>query len=161
MARHRVRFWLIWWAGLFVLYLLLVFNLQTAELIAGALCAALGATGAELVRSRGRVRFAPGYGWIRTLPDLARDVVVDTLRMVPLVWRAIRGQPIHGHMRCIAFPASSLKGTKGSTRRAVEKFLGSVAPNSYVVGFDPEHDVVLVHQLVPTEEPPRVDWGAP
>lgn len=64
-------------------------------------------------------------------------------------------------MGCIAFPAASMKGTQGSTRRAVEKFLGSVAPNSYVVGFDQEHEVVLVHQLEPTEEPPRVDWGAP
>jgi hypothetical protein len=43
----------------------------------------------------------------------------------------------------------------------VEKFMGSVAPNSYVVGFDQDHNVVLVHQLEPTEEPPRVDWGAP
>lgn len=161
MVRGRARFWLTWWAGLLALYLLLVFSLQTAELVAGAACAAVGATAAELVRSRGRIRFAPGFGWIRTLPGLAGEIVVDTLRMVPLVWHAIRGHPVHGRMRCIAFPAASLKGAQGSTRRAVEKFLGSVAPNSYVVGFDPEHDVVLVHQLVPTEEPPRVDWGAP
>jgi hypothetical protein len=159
MPRHRVRFWLTWWVGLFLLYLLLVFNLQMAELVSGAVCAALGATAAALVRSRGRVHFSPGYAWIRTLPGLAHDVVVDTLRMVPLLWRAVRGERVHGRMRCIAFPAASLKGTEGSTRRAVEKFLGSVAPNSYVVGFDQEHNVVLVHQLVPTEEPPRVDWS--
>jgi hypothetical protein len=156
---RRVRCWSMWWAGLFALYLLLVFNLQTAELVAGGVCAAVGATAAELVRSRGRLRFKPGVGWVRALPGLAGEVALDTLRMVPLVWRAIRGQPIHGRLRCIAFPAASLRGPEGATRRALEKFLGSVAPNSYVVGFDQDHDVVLVHQLVPTEEPPRVDWG--
>jgi hypothetical protein len=158
---QRVRFWLKWWSGPFALYELLVFSLQTAELVTGAICAAVAATAAELVRSHGKVRFAPGYGWIRMLPGLALEVAVDTLRMVPLLWRAIRGRPVHGRMRCIAFPAASLKGTQGSTRRAVEKFMGSVAPNSYVVGFDQDHNVVLVHQLEPTEEPPRVDWGAP
>lgn len=97
--RHRVRFWLTWWAGLFALYELLVFSLQTAEIVSGAICAAVSATAAELVRSRGKVRFAPGFGWIRALPGLVREVAVDTLRLVPLLWRAIRGRPVHGRVR--------------------------------------------------------------
>jgi hypothetical protein len=39
----------------------------------------------------------------------------------------------------------------------VAKFVGSVAPNSLVVGFADHHDRVLLHQLVPTDEPPRTD----
>jgi hypothetical protein len=156
----RFGFWLRWWAALFVLYVLLVFKTEPAELVVGAVCAAIAATGAELVRSRGDVHFAPGYRWLRALPPLAREVAVQTLRMVPLLWRAARGERIHGRMRCVAFPDAGRKGTQGSTRQAVEKFLGSVAPNSFVVGFDERHDVVVVHQLEPTEDPPRVDWGA-
>ena len=159
MRRPRLGFWLRWWVALFVLYVLLVFKTEPAELVAGALCAALAATGAELVRSRGDVHFAPGYGWLRALPRLAVEVVAQTLRMVPLVWRAARGERIHGRMRCIAFPDASRKGPEAVTRRAVEKFLGSLAPNAYVVGFDQRHVVVVVHQLEPTDEPPRVDWG--
>lgn len=161
MRRRRVRSWLLWWVSLTVLYDLLVFKTETAELVAGALCGAVSATAAELVRSRGNVHFAPGFGWLRAVPALARDVVVDTLRMVPLLWRAARGERLQGRMRYVAFPAASLKGPEGTTRRALEKFLGSIAPNSFVVGFDERHDVVVLHQLEPTEAPPRVDWGAP
>jgi hypothetical protein len=156
----RFGFWLGWWVVLFVLWVALVFKTEPAELVAGAVCAAIAATGAALVRSRGEVRFAPGYRWLLALPALAREVAIETLRMVPLLWRAARGERIHGRMRCIAFPDAGRNDTHGSTRRAVEKFLGSVAPNSFVVGFDARHDVVVVHQLEPTEDPPRVDWGA-
>jgi hypothetical protein len=156
-----VRFWLLWWVSLTVLYDLLVFKTEAAELIAGALCGAVSATGAELVRTRGGIQFAPGFGWLRAVPALAREVVVDTLRMVPLLWRAARGERVHGRMRYIAFPGAGRKGPEATTRRALEKFLGSIAPNSFVVGFDEGHDVVVIHQLEPTEAPPRVDWGAP
>jgi hypothetical protein len=160
VRRGRLRFWLLWWVALTVLYDLLVFKTEPAELVAGALCGAVSATGAELVRSRGDIHFAPGFGWLRALPALAGEVVIDTLRMLPLLWRAARGEHVHGRMRCVAFPDASRKGPEAVTRRAVEKFLGSIAPNSFVVGFDQHHDVVVIHQLEPTEQPPRVDWGA-
>ena len=156
-----VGFWLRWWVALFVLYVLLVFKTEAAEFVAGAVCAALAATGATLVRSRADISFAPGLGWVRRLPALAAEVVTGTLRMVPLVWRAARGERIHGRMRAVRFPGADRTDPAGLTRRALEKFFGSVAPNSFVVGFDERHDVVVVHQLEPTEQPPRVDWGAP
>ena len=159
MRRGRLKFWLAWWIALTLLYDLLVFKTEPAELVAGVICGAVSATAAEVVRTRGDVHFAPGFGWVRALPPLTRDVVTQTLAMVPLVWRAARGERIHGRMRCIAFPDAARKGTEGLTRRAVEKFFGSVAPNSYVVGFDERHRVVVVHQLEPTDDPPRVDWG--
>jgi hypothetical protein len=157
----RVRFWLCWWIVLYVLYLLLVFKTEPAELVAGALAAALAATGATLVRNRGDIRFSPGVGWMRTLPALAAEVVTSTLRLVPLVWRAARGERIRGRMRAIRFTGAGATDQESATRRALEKVLGSVAPNSFVVGFDERHDVVVVHQLERTEDPPRVDWGAP
>ena len=160
MRTGRVRFWLSWWIVLFVLYLLLVFKTEPAEFVAGALAAALAATGATLVRERGDIRFSPGVGWLRMLPALAAEVVTGTVRLVPLVWRAARGERIRGRMRAIRFTGAGATDQESATRRALEKFLGSVAPNSFVVGFDERHDVVVVHQLEQTEEPPRVDWGA-
>jgi hypothetical protein len=48
-------------------------------------------------------------------------------------------------------------GAEGASRRAVAKWVGSVAPNSLVVGFAERHDRVLLHQLLPTDEPPQCD----
>ena len=52
--------WLAWWVVLTGFYLLLVFKTEPAEFVAGAVCGAVSATGAELVRRHGRVRFRPG-----------------------------------------------------------------------------------------------------
>jgi Na+/H+ ion antiporter subunit len=158
---RRLGFWLRWWVALFVLYVLLVFKTESAEFVAGALCAAVAATAVTLVRSRGKIHFAPGYRWLRAMPALIVAVVVETVLLTRVLWRALRGERVHGRMRCIHFPDARRKGPEAMTRRAVEKFLGSVSPNSLVVGFDERHRVVIVHQLEPTEQPPRVDWGAP
>jgi Na+/H+ ion antiporter subunit len=159
MLTHGLKLWLAWWVTLWALYVLLVFKTELAEFVAGAVCAALGATATELVRRRGKIRFAPGVGWLRLLPALGREIVVDTVRLVPLVWRALRGERIEGRTRVIRFPDAARPGVEGASRRAVEKFLGSASPNSYVVGFDQGRRVVVVHQLLPTEKPPRCDWG--
>ncbi len=158
--RHRVLFWLAWWVVLWVLYVGLVFKLEASELVTGALCAALGATAAEVMRSHGPIHFSPGARWVTQLPALARAVLADTLRLIPLVWRAARGERVGGRMRCIAYPVAHGDEVQASSRRVLEKVLGSAAPNSFVVGFDEEHDVVLVHELIPGDAPPRTDWGA-
>ena len=50
---RRVAAWLAWFAGLLVLWLLLVGAIQDVEQIAGLVAAAIGATAAEVVRSQG------------------------------------------------------------------------------------------------------------
>jgi hypothetical protein len=54
------------------------------------------------------------------------------------------------------------RGVDPASRRAVAKFVGSVAPNSLVVGFADRDDRVLLHELEPTDEPARIDpWERP
>jgi multisubunit Na+/H+ antiporter MnhE subunit len=157
------RFWLIWWAVLTVLYWLLVFKTEPAELVAGAVCGAISATGAELVRRHGHVRFAPGWGWLPSLAPLPRLVVRDTVRLVGVLWRVIvRREDVRGRFVSAPFEGAHRGGTKAASRRAIAKFVGSVAPNSLVVGFADRHERVLLHQLVETDEPPQPDpWERP
>jgi len=154
----RVAFWLAWWAVCFGLWLLLVFKTERLEFAAGAVAAAFAATAAELVRSRGYAPFAAEAGWLRALPRLPRAVLTDCALLAHALWRRlVRGQPIEGGFRVVHFEDCGGDDPRSEGRRAVAKWLGGVAPNTYVVGFDEERDIVLVHQLVLTDRPPDVD----
>src|SRR6185312_6259475 len=106
-----VRFWLSWWVGLTVLYLLLVFKTEPAEIVAGAVCGALGATAAELVHRHGKLKFSPGWGWLPAALRLPRDVVIDTARLVGVLWRVLvrRGQ-VTGRIVTVEYKDAHRKG---------------------------------------------------
>ena len=156
------RQWLIWWAILTALYWLLVFKTEPAELVAGAVCGAISATGAELVRRHGSVQFSPGWRWLPALLPLPGLVVRDTFRLAGVLWRVIvRREDVRGRFVALPFERER-RGVDPASRRAVAKFVGSVAPNSLVVGVADRHDRVLLHQLEPTDEPERLDpWERP
>jgi hypothetical protein len=154
-----VRFWLGWWACLTALYVLLVFKTEPAEFVAGAVCGAISATGAYLVRQASGTRFHPGWGWLPAAARLPRAVIVDTIRLVGVLWRVIaRREDVRGRIISLPYKDAHRRGVDAESRRAVAKFLGSVAPNTVVVGIAERHDRVLVHQLVPAEPPPPDPW---
>jgi multisubunit Na+/H+ antiporter MnhE subunit len=155
---QRIAFWLGWWVVCFALWVLLVFKTEPAEFVAGALAAAVAATGAELVRSRGYVPFAPELAWSRGLLRLPREVVMDTWRMgMLLVRHFVRGDPIKGCFRVVHFSAGSRDDPHAQARRTVAEWLGCVSPNTYVIGIDEQHHVAVVHQLIRDELPPELD----
>ena len=150
-----MRAWLTWWAALTVLYWLLVFKTEPAELVAGAVCGAISATGTELVRRHGSVRFSPGWSWLPMLLPLPALVVRDTLRLVGVLWRVIvQREEVRGRFVALPFKGAYGGDVETASRRAITKFVGSIAPNSLVVGFADRHDRVLLHELEPTDEPP-------
>jgi hypothetical protein len=155
----RIAFWLGWWAVAYALWLLAVFKTEPAELVAGAVAAALAATGAELVRSRGYAPFAPELAWSRRFLRLPRDVIDDTWRMAGLLARHfVRGDRIEGCFRIVEFaPREPADEPRAQALRAVAAWLGCVSPNTYVVGIDEEHDVAVLHQLIRDELPPELD----
>jgi hypothetical protein len=157
-VRDRIAFWLTSWVALWILYVLLVFKTEPAEIVAGAVCAAISATGAELVRTRASVRFAPGRGWWRGVVRLPGETARDTWLIAVVLWRVIvRREDVRG--RFITLPFKGVRGgsTEAVSRRALAKWVGSVAPNTMVAGFDEQHERVLLHQLVVTKEPPVCD----
>src|SRR5919197_2411085 len=63
--RRIVLSWIAWWALLAALYLLLADNVAVPELAVGAAAAAIGATGAVLVRQQRQVLLRPRARWLR------------------------------------------------------------------------------------------------
>jgi hypothetical protein len=161
-TRERALFWLVWWLVCLGLYMLLVFKTELLELFVGMVAAAFAATAVELVRSRGYAPFAADPRWLLSLWRLPREVLVDCYALSKALVLHLTGRKrIDGRFRVIHFEGSSGDDPRSEARRAAAKWLGGVSPNTYVIGFDEKRDSVLVHQLVPTDEPPDVDPGSP
>jgi hypothetical protein len=155
---QRIAFWLGWWTIAYGLWVLAVFKTEPAELVAGALAAALAATGAELVRSRGYAPFAPDLAWSRGLLRLPKEVVVDTWRIAMLFIRHfVRREPIKGELRIVKFSAGSRDDPRAQALRTVVGWLACVSPNTYVIGIDERHHVAVVHQLMRDELPAELE----
>jgi multisubunit Na+/H+ antiporter MnhE subunit len=147
--RHpgAVRAWLIWWALLAALWLALVDTVVVPELVAGAVAAAVAATGAVIVRSQRRLLLRPRLAWIRYAGGPLRRTLTD---LVPLA-RALRRR---GGGAIVEVPYGAVGDDPGAAaHRVFTQALGSLAPNTLVVGVDRERRVLLVHQLVPTDDP--------
>jgi hypothetical protein len=128
MAR-RVKFWLAWYVPLFGLWLLFVDTLATAELVVGAIAAAIAATAADVVREQDLVRFRMRVRWLPGLASLRRPGSVN------------------GLFRVLSFPIDQDDAT-GAARSAMVTSIASIAPNTYVVGVERGEGTVLLHQLV-------------
>ena len=149
--RHpgALRAWLIWWALLAALWLALVDTVVGPELIAGAVGAALAATGAVIVRQQRRLLLRPRLRWVRSAGRPLRRTVAD---LVPLA-RAL-GRPRDEHGRLFELPYEAVGDTPdAAAHRAFTQALGSLAPNTLVVDIDRERRVLIVHQLVPRDDP--------
>jgi multisubunit Na+/H+ antiporter MnhE subunit len=151
----KYRAWVAWWAVFFALWLLLV-TISWQEVAAGAVAAAIAATGAETVRANDRLRFRPQARWLAKAIVLPPRIMRDTWLLVRvLVRRIVTREPPDSAFRKVPFEAGG-DDARSSARRALVKAGWSAAPNTVVIGVDREENLVLVHQLVP--EPQR---GAP
>ena len=143
-----VRTWLVWWVVLCVVWLLLVDTLDGQELVAGAVAASVAATAAAAVHRRGYIRFRPRLVWLRAVPGLLTDVVLDHGVLAAALWRkVVLRQPVAGVTIRVPFHHGEADGRDGA-RRALVNFAVSLTPNSYVIDIDPEADSLLVHRLV-------------
>jgi multisubunit Na+/H+ antiporter MnhE subunit len=143
------RAWLIWFGLLGALYLLLADTVDWPELVVGAAAAAVGATGAVLVRAQRRLFLRPrarhlgaaGRPLLRLFGDLAPLARV-------LVTRGILRRP--GRGRLVERPFSALgDSSEDATERAFAEALGSLGPGTIVVAIDRERGVLVEHRLVP------------
>jgi multisubunit Na+/H+ antiporter MnhE subunit len=149
--RHpgALRAWLIWWALLAALWLALVDTVLAPELIAGAVAAAIAATGAVIVRQQRRRLLRPRLAWVRSAGGPLRRTVTD---LGPLARALVRRRDERGAL--IELPYGAVADTpEAATHRAFTEALGSLAPNTLVVDVDRDRRVLIVHQLVPTADP--------
>jgi multisubunit Na+/H+ antiporter MnhE subunit len=130
-------------------YLLLIDTISTPELYAGAGVVLLAGLAFTMSREQGltEASIAPLWllaGW-RAVARVPRDVVV-------LCWTALRQLCVpsrsRGTFRAIPFKGGQAPRDVG--RAALTEILGSLAPNTVVIGIDAERDLLLVHQLHPS-----------
>lgn len=132
------------------LYLVLIDITDLPELIVGAGAAVLAATGLELAREQGIVGESVRWRWLlrlhRPVLRIPRDIaVVSGMALLAVVSR----RPAFGTFRAVRFGCDEDEPYE-TGRRALAEAAGSVAPNTFVVGVDGEHALILAHQLRPS-----------
>lgn len=136
-----------------MLYLLLAWSWQGAELIAGTVSAGLVAALLMLIRHRSEARFVvrPGWFW-----PLAQRLPAKALADCAVVLRgALRPTGATGAFRAVPFDKDAgNRSGEAAARRALVVAGASIAPNSVVVAVDNQRDRLLVHQFIPTHAPP-------
>ncbi|TMK42206.1 MAG: hypothetical protein E6G56_02010 [Actinobacteria bacterium] len=148
---RRLALWLAAWLVGAGVWLALVDLTDLPELLTGAVAAALAATGFEVAREAGH----PGIGgrarWLarawRPLVRAPVDIVVLSALTLSQAVRPVRNR---GRFRAIPFGSADESSAHKHGRRALAEALGSFAPNTIVVGVDPEAELILVHQLRPS-----------
>ena len=151
-AARRAGSWLVWWVLMMSFWVMLDDSIATDELLAGAGAAALAALLAELVTYQAATRFRLRIKWLVPALNLPGQVARDTVIVYRALWRRL----VHGEQPPSAFlerPARFGDDTpEGVTRRTLLVGGTSLAPNTFVLGIDPERDVMVVHQLVVKQE---------
>ncbi len=128
-------------------YLLLIDTTSLPELYVGAAVALLAGLGFEAAREQGAAEaaFSPrvlARAW-RVLARIPLDIArVSLAALAQLVApRAARGDLRAFHFRHGGESAHEVG------RRALAEALGSLPPNTIVIGVDPDRDLILGHQL--------------
>ena len=151
------RAWLAAWIASAALWMVLTDSVRISEMVAGAVVAALAATGLEAVRRQRvadqalRPRYALGV-WrvlVGVVPDVGRLTRAAFAQLV-------RPRASRGEIVTLPFPHTG-DDPDTRARRAIAVGLGSVAPNSIIVGVDPDAGMLFVHQLEPTRDPDDLD----
>jgi multisubunit Na+/H+ antiporter MnhE subunit len=154
---RRALGWVGWWALLAGFWLLLTDSVKPSELAAGALAATLATAAAGLVRRERLVVWRPRPGWLRGAGRPPLRMVLDIGPLANVLWRrVVLGRRVRGRFRAVRFTRTG-KGAEDTAARVLAKGAGSLAPNTFVVGVDVDERVLLVHQLVATDDPRDVD----
>jgi multisubunit Na+/H+ antiporter MnhE subunit len=145
--------WFAWWALMMSFWVAIDDSLRSDELIAGAIATALAAAAAAGVGRIARVRYGFTAGWLPAAIGgalgLPGRVAQETLEVFGALARTLArgGEAPRGGFREV--PVRYGDDTPaGVTRRILLTGAHSLAPNGFVLDFDPERDVMIVHELV-------------
>jgi multisubunit Na+/H+ antiporter MnhE subunit len=148
--------WLVRWVLLMALWLALTDTHKQPELIAGAVAAAVGATAAAAVARPGQPKtLANSLALLRLGPRrLLRPLgglVTDTALLTIALARSLAGRRPSGEFRVVRYRADAPR--RSAAGRALTETWGSLMPNRYVVGTDDEEGILMIHELVRSDEP--------
>ncbi len=127
-------------------YLVLIDTTRLPELYAMAGIVLLAAIAFAASLDQGLTEAAIRGRWLlrayRPVLQVPAHVVLLTLEVAD---QLLRRRPSRGGFRAVAFAAGQEPTDIG--RRALSEILGSLAPNTIVIGVDAERQLLLVHQL--------------
>lgn len=149
---RRVATWLAWWVLLMSLWVAVDDSFESDELLVGAGLATVAALAAEVICDQAELRLRIRPRWLVRALSLPGQVVQQTFLVFGALARGLftRAPLPRGHFR--ELPVEYGDDTPlGVTRRVLLTGARSFAPNEFVLGIDPERDVMITHQLV--EEP--------
>lgn len=128
-------------------YLLLIDTTSLPELYVLAGVAAAGGVAFAIGREQEFVEARIAPRWLLALGRLPRRIGADIVLVCrEAVAQLFSPRRTRGVFRAVAFRA--VQATPQATgRRAMVESLGSVAPNTIIVGVDAERGLLLVHQL--------------
>jgi multisubunit Na+/H+ antiporter MnhE subunit len=144
--------WFAWWALMMSFWVALDDSLRADELIVGAAATALAAATAVVVGHLARVRAGFKVAWLPAAIGGALALPGRVAQETFLVFAAlaktlVRREPPSGGFREISVRYGD-DSPAGVTRRTLLTGEKSLAPNAFVVDFDAERDIMLVHELV-------------
>lgn len=146
---RRVAAWLAWWVLLMSLWVAVDASVESDELLVGAGLAALAALTAEVACDQAELRLRIKAAWLVRALSLPGQVVQQTFMVfAALAAGLFTGAPLpRGRFR--EAPVRYGDDTPlGVTRRVLLTGARSLAPNEFVLGIDPEREVMITHQLV-------------
>jgi multisubunit Na+/H+ antiporter MnhE subunit len=148
--------WLVRWTVLMALWLALTDTHKEAELIAGAAAAAVGATvAAAVVRPGGPKTLIKSLDLrhlgVRRLGRPLVRLAVDTVLVTAALASTLAGRRPRGSFRVVRYVPDAPR--RSAAGRALTEIWGSLTPNRYVVGTDDDEAIMMVHELVRTDEP--------
>jgi multisubunit Na+/H+ antiporter MnhE subunit len=145
---RRAGSWFTWWVLMMSFWVMLDDSIATDELLAGAGAAAIAALLAEVVTYQAASRFRMRIAWLGPALRLPGEVARDMVIVYAALWRRLA----HGQQPASAFTEVPARfgddSPEGVTRRMLLIGGRSLAPNTFVLGIDPEREVMVVHQLV-------------
>jgi multisubunit Na+/H+ antiporter MnhE subunit len=127
-------------------YLLLIDTTDSPELYAGAGVVLLAMIAFELSRKQGLTEASTPLRWVlRGWRAVARVPVHIALVCREAVAQLIAREPVRGELRAVRFKGGH--GSRDVGRQALAEMIGSLAPNTIVLGVDADRELLLVHQL--------------
>jgi hypothetical protein len=124
-------------------------SFESDELLVGAALTALTALAAETAGHQAEVRLRVRAAWLPRALGLPGQVVQQTFLVFAALAKTLftGAPPPRGRFR--ELPVRYGDDTPlGVTRRVLLTGARSLAPNEFVLGIDPERDVMITHQLV-------------
>lgn len=146
---RRVATWLTWWVLMMSLWVAVDDSFESDELLVGAGVAAFAALAAELATHQANVRLRIRASWLLRALELPGQVLHHTFLVFYALGRTLftKAPPPAGRFREVPCPYGD-DTPAGATRRVLLIGARSLAPNEFVLGLDPERDVMVTHQLV-------------